>query len=252
MSDIDHRLAEALETPGLRFSLFLSKNQKILWLALGLFAASMSFLYFSVRKGDHRQKDFIAFESLKKSINLDSTDDLEKLSPYMKKYPETALQVESFLARALMYKNDIALGSSLVTKSATEGLFVNSYYLDFSKISFLIQERQFGEALTLAVDLQNRILEDRTFWEDKKVNSLFGADLVLFNQLRIAMIFKELGNASEELKALIDLKSMVSDGTIGGFSSIPKESIARFQAHFLSGSLSLLDYISSRERVLGL
>jgi hypothetical protein len=247
MSEIDYRLEEVLQPP---ISFFISKNRKFFWAAFIAFLAASSLFYFNLKKGGAKQKDFIAFESLKKSIDPYCSEEVSKLKAYSKKYPELASQVDALLAKAYMYQKDVSFASALTSRNAVEGFLINAYYLDFSRVSFLIEQRQFGEALALTIDLQKRILQDPTFWREKDLNTLFGADLVLFNQFRIAMIFKEMGNASEELAALTELKTMITDGATQGFNSIPKEVIARFESHFLSGQLSLLDFIDAREKVL--
>jgi hypothetical protein len=247
MSEIDYRLEEVLQPP---FSFFISKNRRFFWLASLVLIASTLIFYFNLKKGAAKETDFIAFESLRKSIDPYSSKEVSKLKAYSKKYPELAAQVDSLLAKAYMYQKDVALASALTSRNALEGFLINAYYLDFSKVSFLIEQRQFGEALALTIDLQKKILEDASFWREKDLNTLFGADLVLFNQFRIAMIFKEMGNASEELAALTELKNMIVEGTARGFNSIPREVIERFESHFLSGQLSLLDFIAARERIL--
>lgn len=251
MAETNHKMDLVFANQVARIWQILFANKFVVAVGVIAFISILGLSYSNFRGSSKKVKDFIAFEGLKKDVDHSSLKQIDRLNRYTHRYPELKPQVEYLLARALMNQKDLSLAMALTQHNLTYGSFVRSYYLDFSKISFLIEERQLEEALALSLDLEKATLKDPRFWEEKKANAIFGADLVLFNKLRIATLFKMLGNLSEEISALSELKQMITEGIVGGTIAIPKENSNRFEAQFLKGmSTSLLDFIAAREKTL--
>ncbi|HEY4254878.1 MAG TPA: hypothetical protein VGM34_00845 [Chlamydiales bacterium] len=110
----------------------------------------------------------------------------------------------------------------------------------FAQTSFLIEKRQYQNALEQAVSLKEKIESAKE--TDRR------AILYTYNLLRIAFLQKQLANQSGELAAWEEIKSLL-EGT-GSRSEATQLLEANFQKRSGKKSFSLSDFISQRERLL--
>lgn len=115
-------------------------------------------------------------------------------------------------------------------------------YADYSRTSLLIAQGEFSTALQKALELQVILGAS---------NSTHTQTLQLFNEVRIAMLYQQLGSASDELKAWGDVKQATgwNDRRLMSMQSFFSPSMMVL-SHFHEGKISLLNYIEVREKEL--
>ncbi|MDN3504460.1 MAG: hypothetical protein P0S95_02655 [Rhabdochlamydiaceae bacterium] len=248
MSSLDDRLNEALEEPK-NFSQSLKENKLFFWILTSLAILSIAASYIFFNQKAKKENDFFTFSSLKGNQQVVDEQTILKLKPYGVKYPELKVQIDNLMAKSLMIERHAEKAQPIANSTLSVKSPLSPYYKTFSKTSFIIEQHHFGDALKEAISLKQTMMDDRSLWTNEKINDNFGTQIFLFNLLRIASIYREIGNVSEEFNALKELRAFLGMGSAAK-AKLSQEEIAKFQSHLSLGSVSLLDFISSREKVL--
>jgi hypothetical protein len=98
--------------------------------------------------------------------------------------------------------------------------------------------------------LKEDLLADRFFWNQQKYGT-YGADLYLYNLVRIAFLSKFLGKKDLELKAWAEVKKHLDENT--SFDNphfLEKPFSKKILVSFSEEGVSLKDYIKHRESLL--
>ncbi|MCF7806803.1 MAG: DUF2225 domain-containing protein [Simkaniaceae bacterium] len=245
MSHLDDRLINALTEPQKGIKEMIIESMRYIFAGILFSAICISGFYFLFTSRAHKENDFIAFEALKHEFQAQNDSQIKQLEGFGKKYPELKMQIEHLMAKTCIENNkmpEALLHAEKLLSSASEKTQV---YQDFSRTSLLIEEGSFPAALKAALDLKTRLLSNA-----KESKQAMFAQILLFNQLRIALMYRELGKVQEELMALEELNGYLSQNEQYQNFNLPAESMTKFQKHLQSGQVSLLDFISMRQKTL--
>jgi len=169
-------------------------------------------------------------------------DQLERI---LHKYPELQVKYGGGVAQRLLASSQSGLATSYAKTLLKRTQDIAPYYTRFSEISLLIAEARYREALDNSRELKISLDRDDVVWD--KGSFLTGRDslLYIFNLLRIAILENVAGSPEGELGALQDLKLGLSSSKQSDL-----DSFALLQQNFQSQTITLLDYIQYREKLL--
>lgn len=249
MSDLDDRLVAALEEPGKDFVSGIRDNKITLWALVVITCLAFTASYFFYNTKAKREKDFLSFTLLKDQKETLDEDAIEQIKPYAKRYPELKAQIEHLIAYSLTLDKNYKAALPMVERSLSLDTPLAPYYKKFSKTSFLIENQKLGHALHISLELKDKMLNDHMLWVHNCMRDDYSAQLYLFNLLRIAALYRELGKVSEEREALKDLRQIIEKDESFAYR-LPEKAIMQFQSHLSYGRVSLLNFIEARESVL--
>lgn len=188
----------------------------------------------------------IAFEQWK-----EDEKGFKKLERLIKKHPALHEKYDAQIVQRLLgtgAKGAAGAYASLVFKRIED---FSPHYKQFSATSLLVGEEKWGEALTAAKELKEKMEKDTPFWEQGSQIVRHGSILYGYNLLRIALLEGKAGSPSTELKAWKTLKPYLEGSAKTSFPpAYDTEAYTLIQENFNKGGLPLLDYISYRERQL--
>lgn len=171
--------------------------------------------------------------------NWQKAEDKEKFYPSMRDALEKVPQIKSkhtgTIAQELLFGGQIdeaLVFASEVGKRVKDEV---PFHIDYGKTTLLIEKDQLQKALEKAVCLKELMGEE--FLQEEKG----GALLYLHNLIRIASLQKSLGNQPGELAAWSEVEE--------GLRKC-KNSAKTLLSYFSEESISLIDYIHERKRVL--
>lgn len=173
---------------------------------------------------------------------------LKNLAAIMKKHPELEAQYDGDLAQ-----NFIAMQESKGAKKYGEKAIKRTnqpYFRDYALTSLLVSEKKYSEALKRAIHLKDKMLGDEIFWKKGGKAKSFGSGLFAFNLMRIATLYQEMSMSEQELDAWKELKAYAAWDTPQKDKRIEAEGFELLLNHFSVQDITLLDYISSREKEL--
>lgn len=166
----------------------------------------------------------------------------EQLSKILASRPELNSKYDAMVAQALMIQDKpqeaIPFAERTFARVSKDNL---PLYIDFAKITLLIENKKYDEALSKSRDLKEKLLPKT---EEEPITTLSA-----YNLLRIAMLEQALDHKTEELQAweelnntLFNSKAILSDG-----GSVQR---ALFEKIFSEGPISLQNYVEYREKIL--
>ena len=177
------------------------------------------------QKQTYNQKDFVLARHLIKDllkggeIPLESITSIEKI---IVKHPELHPEYDGLLALAFFQKNNLERGKAYQEMQlARVENTITSPYQQFAKISLMITEGSYVEALTSTQELES-ILSIQTSLEPLRA----------YNLLRLAFLAKELKQENLESEAW------------GHFQKLP--SFLQLSSFFQEGSFTLDSFFSSQ------
>lgn len=216
---------------------WFSTNKKfLLWGFLGLLILLFTVHRLVAVKTVNAEKDFFhaqtiftklqkeAFSSASNAVLAD-TDQLEVI---MKRHPEIKPKYDGFLAETLLMTGNVAqsekLAEDVFERVQLEDL---QFYKEFSRISFLIGNRQYAEALQPTEQL--KLALDQL----EKTRPV----LYTFNLIRLALLYQQLGQIQEEMSAWNELQLQIASS----------EAFSEINHLFKVGQASLNQYIEERK-----
>lgn len=214
----------------------LHNKQTFIWVFLGLIVILIAATRFAAMSTLKAENDFFqaqhAFAQFQKeeltADNEDATEHLEELEAIMTRHPEIKPKYEGALAQAL-----ILTGNHSEAQKFADDIFKRTkpdhlgYYQDYSRTSLLISEGHYNEALPLALQLKVSL-------EGQGANE--NPILYVYNLIRIAMLYQQTNQPTEELKSWEELESL--------------EAVAAADQVFTIGQASLNQYIEQRKKAL--
>ncbi len=208
--------------------------------------------FFGVRmckKVQTNEQDFVAascaFFNWKESLGK-KHEELEHVLFFMKKHPELKAEYEARIAQDFIAFQEEEKAKEFGIRALGRGN--QTYFKDYAFGSLLISEKKFKDALDGALRLKEEMLGDTLLWQrGQKLGC--GSCLFAFNLIRIATLCQELGLQDKELDTWKEIKSHLSDASERDQRINAKE-VRKVCDHFNVGSISLLDYISSRQAAL--
>ncbi len=220
---------------------WLTANKHILlWGLVGLFAALLiSYRYLSVSnlnaENDFMQAE-IAFQKIKQETGTDSTaiaSRLQELTAIMARHPELHAKYDGSLAQMLLIQDQVseakALAQSTFKRVRPDQL---TPYEEYAKTSLLIAEGLYAEALQHSLQLQTQLQEQP---------STSGTTLPIYNLVRLALLYQQLGQKHEELAAWDALLQQTEDQV---------QTVLTTYQLFQVGHTSLGHYIAERKKTL--
>lgn len=186
---------------------WLSANKKILlWGFLALLACLiLTYRLMAMRtlsaETDYFQAQtlFTQFEQASSSSPDSLPSELDQLKAIMERHPELKPKYEGSLAQTLLIMGQDAQAQAFATdifeRTAPDDL---SLYQDYSQVSLLIGEERYADALQ-----QTQLLQAALDQLNEKANPI----LYVFNLIRLAMLYQQMGQAQEELQAWEQLQN---------------------------------------------
>ena len=195
-------------------------------------------------KKEQAEKDFLKanyiWSSLSQSFDPQS-DQLDHLKALMKKHPELHAKYDGLIAQHLLstYSHEMATPfADKVLKRAGQ-----PFFHEYTAGSLLIGKREFQEALKMAKELKEEMLNSMS----PDYSTLFA-----FNLLRIATLSFEVGDKEGERAAWKELKLYGKwDDHEKASTPISLDGFDVLLSHFSANEVSLLDFIKYREEALG-
>jgi hypothetical protein len=219
---------------------WLSANKKILlWGFLALLACLILAYRLVAMRTLNAEADFFQAQTLFTQFQqaaISSPDsvssELDQLKAIMERHPELKPKYEGPLAQTLLMMGQDAQAQAFATdifeRTAPDDL---SLYQDYSQVSLLISEEHYADALQ-----QTQLLQAALDQLNEKANPI----LYVFNLIRLAMLYQQMGQTQEELQTWEQLQNQ------------PQRLEAVLAAnHVLKvGQASLNQYIEERKNAL--
>lgn len=224
------------------------------WLALGLitlFSLGGWALYQAQKDQQQREDCYLAAPHLVQQLQtaaLRQKNDLFEQSLFelqktLALLPDLKIKYDGLLAQDLLleHRGSCALPYGTHALQRSEALLPPLYY-QFSQTSLLIGQGLYQEALVATQKLEEDLL---AAVQTPRPNFEALSILYAMTLVRKAMLHQNLGTLDQELQAWGQIKNLISS-TLD--SPLSHESARLWLAeHFSYGSLSLLDYIQSRQ-----
>jgi hypothetical protein len=227
-SQSDQKIIEILSDDHLadKAVLWIHNHQKKLWisiatatiLAVVVFAISLSNSRSAHRdfaEADHYYSKWIAGGADAASSYEELLAILERRGELKPLYQGRICQIllaQAFVTQALPQGNEaLDRASALLPKE----------YLQFSKITLSIAQGNYQKSLEDSIALQTDLTQ--------------GSAIAGYNQIRLAMLYKELGNSEKELESWIAVEKLQDES---------------IRENFREGTVSLADFIEARRNAL--
>jgi hypothetical protein len=227
------------DNPGIQW--IIKNGRYLLWAVLAFVALALLIYRFSASETVKAEKDYIdadrAFQTLQEVNITDvaSKEALQKLAAIMLRQPELHAKYDGPIAQTLINRGDIDSATEYANLAIARTKSEESpYYTDYSQTTLLIGKKSYSEALKQAIALQAHL--------DKADKSDKGVVLMTYNLWRIALLQKELGLKSEELKTWQQWKLFYSENRGPVLEAIV--------AAFTEGKVTMLEFIETREAAL--
>lgn len=216
----------------------IANKQVILWALIGLFATLLiSYRYLSARSL-HAESDFmqaeIVFQQIEQGTDPSATTSrLQELATFMSRYPELQAKYDGSLAQILLIQGRVAeakaFAQSTFKRVRPDQL---APYEEYAKTSLLIAEGLYTEALQHTLQLQAQL---------KEKPETASTTLPLYNLVRLAFLYQQLGQKQEESAAWDALLKQTEDQI---------ETVLTVNQLFQAGHTSLGYYITERKKAL--
>lgn len=213
----------------------------LILLSIGLVVGNL------VKSNAHFDQDYLLIKQIVakweqgEPLLEENTLELKKL---LKKYPDLSAQYDAFIGQTLLANFSTQEATPFIDRTLSRT--GQPYFGDYGRTSLKISKGRYEEALQEAVDLKERVIKDKAFWEKSKEGSV----LFAFNLMRIAVLNQQLQRWVEEQKAWQEVKQYGA-GKIVSFAEANKsDSFKEIFNHFSAQDTTLLDYIQTREEVL--
>jgi len=174
-----------------------------------------------------------------------STQSLEELYSVMsllKKDPEVKERLSDFMMRALLLNGKPLEAEEFYSKAALN--YENFYpaMIEFSRISFLIEQKLYAEAIESSLNLKNTMVSNHNFWNERRLSTHVGSILYLQNLLRTSILYHELKEFRREKEILAELKKALNDaGSAKNF--ITAEAVKQFYKQYHFDHADLNEYL---------
>lgn len=221
----------------------------VLYGVIGLIIGLFALYYYQSGKTIEAQADYIRADVEMKRFQNNPTFDLNDAdSPYnklvtiMKRHPELHAKYDGLIAQSLLLKNEPALAEKYLDSSLKRtSLDKLPLYGDFSKVTLLIANKQFEEALKQSQALKEKMLSEK----DNAVS--YSDTLFALNLLRISLLQPYAGNPQTELQALEEFKQYAN---LNGGQIAPSDTYVTLLKQLQDGTINLLNYIEERQKGL--
>lgn len=236
------------------FEWLIEHAQTILYSLLGAFSL-LFILYFWLASGSTKaEKDYITaseqfyiFENPQSNFSQKEKDEaLANLTQLMKSHPDLQAKFDAPIAQILI--NDKNQQAKIFANSAFQRVSKDNipFYLDFAKITLLISQNQFNEAINESVALNGKMIEALNQSENEASLGEFGPFLFAYNLLRTAFLYQYSENPDEEMKIWDQWKSFTSGESTSLIPNIDRKAFFTISQLFSDGSVSLDQYIDMR------
>jgi hypothetical protein len=166
--------------------------------------------------------------------------------------PALAPRYDAKIAQVLIAQGNPAEANEFAQRTlARVSDEVLAFYDEFSRITLLIGQEQYKEAIERSLALKTKLLETSSQLEQQKEKKPFNDTLFAYNLLRIASLQQAIGAREEELLAWQEWKQYAGLGRKTEEKKlIDTEAFKSIIQRFEENNISLLDYIKAREQIL--
>lgn len=204
--------------------IFLENRKKEIFYGFLCLLLLGSFAIRSASKKNGNPKEYAAVHSLYRQWKQTGAEDtLENLQGLLKKRPKLASKYEASIAQKLLVDNQGENAGPILSRLAKRNAKNLPLYYQFTEITKLILEEKFDEALRLSLSLRE-VADPNSY--------LYGLNLI-----RIASLYKSIGNHDEEIEAREQVRAFLSD------VDDPKGVKHSLCEHFTQGNVSLCDFM---------
>lgn len=227
---------------------WFSQNGKKVLYALGAALLLLALLYqFSSKKTSDSEKDFLQASREYQGVLSNQEGALERLQEILVRRPEFEAIWGGAIAEHLIASNKVEEALPFAERALKR---VSPNQLDnfssYSRSTLLIAKGDLENALKQTLALKETMLKDLS-----EKSPSFNDTLFAYTLLRIASLERALNHPSEEKQAFQEWKKYAGFKGQKAAVSLPEpEAYAKVAADFSSGTLSLLNYIEEREKVL--
>lgn len=162
---------------------------------------------------------------------------LTKLQSITNSYPELQSRYDGIISQLLLAQGEVEEAVPYAQRTLNRTSKDQApHYEEFSKITLLISEAKYNEALSHSLKYK------------QKLTNLIATDLLYtYNLLRIAMLYKEMGLQKEEVSAWKEWTLHTSGKSE---KTIKPETLEIVNALFSEGNFNLARYIEGRKKKL--
>lgn len=242
------------------FIQWLSHYGRIGLLILIVLLALVALFYRLAPGGSEKaEKDYfnadIEFQNFEHPISgnsdlLASKEALNRLEAIMKRRPELHAKYDGLIAQTLIFREDMTAATPFanlaMTRTAPEN---HPFYTDYAQTSLLIGSQQYQEALARAQELQKKMTEALSQTQDINKRA-FGDTLYAFNLVRIGILQQQQGLNQDELNTWQEWKRLLQQKSEITQAETLSKAFAQQLAHFTNNTISLMNYIEAREKIL--
>lgn len=211
---------------------WITKNGKTVLYGVLIFLALFFLVYrLSAGKQNNAERDyFVAANEYTLFQNTGNPAALDKLASIMERRPELHAQYDGLIAQKLLNQEEVS-EATVYAESAFKRIAADHLplYQEFAAASLTISDKKYSEALAQALALKQKIKDSPQTADNY---------LIALNLLRIAMLYEQLEQKQDELKAWNELTSFLT------MTGTPLAKPLTF------GKLSLADYIEHRQKIL--
>lgn len=224
---------------------WLEKNSRTVLLAVIGLALLLGLWYRSAaNKHSAAEQDYFhaanAIEALKNPSK--SASALAEIQEILARRPELHAKYDGIIAQALLLDNNLNLAHTYATSNFDRiSKEASPLYLAYAKNSLTIGEGKTQDALLNAQNLKSEM--DQI---GKEVGQQqFGADLYIFNLIRIAMLQHTLNDKAAEARSWEELMLISREEHALKFGS---PEVQKVLSHFSDKGISLMDFINFRTK----
>ncbi len=233
---------------------WIANNGKILLYALlGLVALFIAVLYFSFTSRIKAENDYLnaekAYKSFASSTNTNSSAPFNELNAILNREPDLHAKYDGLIAQVLLSRGQVKeaqlFANSALKRTAEENA---PYYTDFTKISLIIGNGEYPQALENSEQLKQKMLSNASLPPQER---LFDDELFSLNLLRIGFLNQQLQNPTAELQTWQEWKQYAGlSKEPSPNASISANGFKKVISQWQENQISLLNYINSRETAL--
>lgn len=188
-------------------------------------------------------KDFTTFVTADTAVTpLEREEAFNQLNEVLTRRPNLQEKYDAMIAQALLTKERADEATPFATRTFKRISKDNlPLYVDFAKITLLIGEKNYAQALSSTKILKEQLNKTT---QDNGITTLS-----TYNLIRLAMLEKALDHKAEELQAWEELNATLYTPE-AMLSTNANEQRTLFENLFSDGNLSLKNYIDHREKFL--
>lgn len=200
------------------FRSFLWKQKERVAMALLVVIAGAIFFAKGITGKEKLLSDYMQSGLYQAKVRAQKDVDEVKLVQLLKRHPELKPVFSPYLEQTYILEGNLPLAKAQLEESLKRLSFINPLYQEYARISLLIEEGKYEEALTKSTAMGEKLQKESS-------PNLYGLNLV-----RVAFLEKILAKSPPSFEKWKEVKSLISNEIF---------------MHFSDENLTLLDFASN-------